>query len=371
MKILHLISEVGDGGDWTFLKCLAQCQAEKHDVHIFGQWVSCVSSQFDADNVHLHELRRWSLAKGFIVELLDFVKHARGGSQYTIIHCHSLQALFVAIALKIFHRTPIVFTMHLTTPQSRFKTLLKGILLKCANIVVAPSVETQEVLTLGYGMRIEDVCVIGCGVSEAAFYPADDLTRMESRQRFAISTEGTCVLGFAGRLNPEKRVFWLIEYVAHAVRRGFDIIAVIAGRGPDADALKSLALQMDGGGKRVIFCGKVADMREFYIGCDVVVLPSLHETFGLSTAEAMMCGVPIIRSRTEGYQSQIIEGKTGFGFNVDDKDDFFRKLDQLVEDRCLRERMRANAAVHAQKSFTLTSCVNRYDEVYQRARRVE
>jgi len=367
MKILHLISEVGDGGDWTFLKSLAQCQAEKHNVHIFGRWVSYVSSQFSADNVQLHEFRRRSLSRAFIGELLDFMNCARGESQFTVIHCHSLQALFVATALKVFHRTAIVFTMHLTTPQSRFKTFLKGILLKCANIVVAPSVETQEVLALGYGMKSENVCVIGCGVSEAAFYPADDLTCMESRQRFAIRTEGTCVLGFAGRLNPEKRVSWLIEYVAHAVRRGFDVVAMIAGRGPDADALRSLALQMDGEEKRVVFCGKVADMREFYISCDVVVLPSLHETFGLSTAEAMMCGVPIVRSCTEGYQAQVIEGKTGFGFNTDNKDNFFRKLDQLVEDRCLREGMRANAAAHALKSLTLTSCVNRYDEVYKRA----
>ena len=161
---------------------------------------------------------------------------------------------------------------------------IENYVLKCAD-GIAGTQRAREVLC-SKGHRRASVVVPQFGVDPDLFTPV-----VHSR------SEGKFVVGYAGRLVPEKGV----DVLVRAVRAVGDGSALhIAGSGPAMSQLRRLATRSD-----VCFLGGVAsiDMPSFYQGLDVFVLPSVGrkgwtEQFGRAAVEAMACGVPTIVADT-------------------------------------------------------------------------
>ena len=75
---------------------------------------------------------------------------------------------------------------------------------------------------------------------------------------------------------------------------------------------------------------KLSDMSEFYKSIDSLVLPSLHEAFGLVVLEAMSWGKPCIVSSTAGV-SEIINKSNSFIFNRKSFISFFKTLITVIK----------------------------------------
>lgn len=107
------------------------------------------------------------------------------------------------------------------------------------------------------------------------------------------------VVGYSGRLEKYKGVDVLIKAVAEAT----DTVLLVAGDGPEAEALRALVTALGIAG-RVTFLGHLgSDLPAFYRGLDVLVVPSLPtkgwlEQFGRVVIEAMASGVPVIASQS-------------------------------------------------------------------------
>jgi UDP-glucose:(heptosyl)LPS alpha-1,3-glucosyltransferase len=60
--------------------------------------------------------------------------------------------------------------------------------------------------------------------------------------------------------------------------------------------------------ERVEFCAPVADVRSLYAAADVLVAPSLEDSFNLPVLEAMACGLPVIVSPKAGVSEWLAHG---------------------------------------------------------------
>jgi glycosyltransferase involved in cell wall biosynthesis len=115
-------------------------------------------------------------------------------------------------------------------------------------------------------------------------------------ERSSRPTEDGFVVGFAGRLVPEKGLETLLEAVA-----GLDGVAVrLVGNGPERDRLTARAAEL-GVLLRIDTDIRHEQMASAYAGFDALVLPSRTtptwaEQFGRVLVEAMWCGVPVIGS---------------------------------------------------------------------------
>ena len=94
-------------------------------------------------------------------------------------------------------------------------------------------------------------------------------------------------------------------------------------------------------------------MPALYRSLDLLALPSRVEGFGLVVAEAAAAGVPCVRTDSGGHSETVIDGKTGFVVPIDDLDAFSDRLDRLLVDADLRQRMGHAAREHALAHFTL------------------
>ena len=121
------------------------------------------------------------------------------------------------------------------------------------------------------------------------------------------------------RLVPIKNIENLLRAWQLIEQRNSNYKLVIVGSGPEAENLLALAKTLEL--NRVDFAGSVNnnDIDSYYKTADVLVLPSLSETWGLVVNEAMASGLPVLLSnKVNASESLLQEGINGFGFEPTD-----------------------------------------------------
>jgi glycogen(starch) synthase len=161
-------------------------------------------------------------------------------------------------------------------------------------------------------------------------------------------------------------------------QKGFDILIrslgvdgtppwdlVIAGDGPERDALQSLARSI-GVAERVSFVGAIgrAELPALLARASAFVLPSRGEPFGIALLEAMAAGIPAVATRAGGVTDFAHDGENALLVDIDDVDAVARALRRLCTDSELRARLShaglATAAAHSWANIT-----PRYEALYR------
>jgi len=100
----------------------------------------------------------------------------------------------------------------------------------------------------------------------------------------------------------------------HALRalvdRGVDAELWVAGEGPDLQAMRAQVERL-GLVSRVRFAGWVASMDDWFGDIDVLLHPALREPYGISCAEALSRGIPVVATRVDGLSEVIEDGVDG------------------------------------------------------------
>lgn len=192
-----------------------------------------------------------------------------------------------------------------------------------ADRTLAPSTAAMEDLV---AHRIPRVHHWGRGVDVTGFVPSarDDALRAR------WSPDGRPVVGFVGRLAPEKHV----ERLAVLEKRG-DVKLVVVGDGVDQAKLRALM-------PSAVFTGALygAELAAAYASMDVFVHPGEHETFCQAVQEAMASGLPVVAPNAGGPRDLVAPMHTGLLLGVDE---FEAKLPGAVA-HLLAERQRYSVA---------------------------
>lgn len=142
------------------------------------------------------------------------------------------------------------------------------------------------------------------------------------------------VLGFLGRLVKEKGLRIFADTVACLKQREVPVKMLVVGEGP---ARQWFAERVPD----AIFTGFLSgnDLGRAVAGMDVFFNPSVTETFGNVTTEAMAAAVPVVAARATGAIDLIEEGKTGFLVPARDPSAYAEKIATIVTNPPLRRRM--------------------------------
>ncbi len=182
------------------------------------------------------------------------------------------------------------------------------------------------------------------------------------------ATPPSFVIGYAGRLVPEKGVAVLLRACA-SFPAGLAWSLRLLADGPDRERLTTLAADL-GIADRVDFLGRVPSTQapEFYRTLDVLVLPSLSrpnwvEQFGRVLTEAMACGVPVVGSQS-GEIPWVI-GDAGRIFPEGDAAALANILMALADDPVLRAALAAAGRARILTHFTQAQVAAETAAVYR------
>jgi len=171
----------------------------------------------------------------------------------------------------------------------------------------------------------------GRGVDLATYHPRNRLETATQAMRDQLAPHGEVLVGYVGRVAPEKQVERL------ATLRGLDNVRlVVVGDGPSMGSVER-ALR----GMPVTYLGALSgrDLATAYASLDLFVHTGTEETFGQTVQEAHATGIPVIAPRAGGPIDLVDHGTNGYLFAPDDDVQLRAYVENLVLDAGLRSRM--------------------------------
>jgi glycosyltransferase involved in cell wall biosynthesis len=174
------------------------------------------------------------------------------------------------------------------------------------------------------------------------------------------------VIGCVARLRWEKGQAVLLEAMAEVVKSVPEAMLIMVGDGPDRLSLelkaKSLGLK-----NNILWLGQKSpeEVYQLYGIMDVVAVPSLFEGFGLSAAEAMAAGRPVVASSVDGLNEIVEQGVTGHLVPADDKSALASRLLELLCKPDAVESMGSEGQKRVKKYFSSDAFANAICAAYK------
>lgn len=178
------------------------------------------------------------------------------------------------------------------------------------------------------------------------------------------------VLLCLGRLDPVKNQSWLLEQAPLVFQKHPKTLLVLAGPCTDEPYGKLLEEQIRSLGLRgrVLLTGGMSSEDPRLIGllqtAELLLLPSLSETFGLVILEAWAAGTTVLASRTSGPTALIDHGNNGWLFDLDRPGDFHEILGRALKDPARLKDMAANGSRIADR-YSIRALAARMKGLYE------
>jgi len=165
------------------------------------------------------------------------------------------------------------------------------------------------------------------------------------------------------RFSEQKAQGLLIDAVAQ-IRAPFRLLLV--GDGPLRPAVEQQVAKLNLG-DRVSFLGQRMDIAEILASSHIFALFTRWEGFPISILEAMRAGLPVVASDVNGVREAVADGTTGFLAPAGDIAMFRERLEQLLEDNSLREKLGIAGRLRFEKEFTVEAMLRSTAGIYRSA----
>lgn len=189
------------------------------------------------------------------------------------------------------------------------------------------------------------------------------------------SRDGRLSLLTVGRNHPQKGYRYIPGIAQRLAGAGLDFEWLIVGADTASVEQASRAIGLGDrvralpafGVDRRTFAMPPDPLVKLYQACDVFVLPSILETFGMVLIEAQAAGAAVVATRAPGCRDVIRDGETGLLAEPGDEADMARAILTLARDADRRERM-ARQAKSEVEAYRWENVAARYVDVYESVR---
>ena len=257
---------------------------------------------------------------------------------------------------------PIVTTLHgtditLVGIQPSFHSITRFSILRSQGLTAVSEFLREETVE-GFGVPGERIKVI------PNFIDTDRYRRgREPYHRSSLAPSSEKIVMHVSNFRPVKRVTDVVEVFARLLS-SVPARLVMVGDGPERPRAFERAKEL-GVEDKVLFLGKHVSVDELLSCCDLFVLPSESESFGLAALEAMACGAPVVASRSGGLSEVVVEGESGHLLPVGDVEGMAAAAVAILSDEATWRRMSASARETAVSRFEADKVVPVYEDLYR------
>jgi Glycosyltransferase len=309
---------------------------------------------------------------GFNVSMYDKVREVYRAEKFDVLHVHDFQVMPLAFLLKDEIDVPMIFTWHIpftSVMPNDWREFMVRYMRYYDQIVF--STDEYVRTAVESGLSPDRVTKINPFIETAEYKQVGE---NHFREKFGIPEKDHIVLCIS-RMDPRKGQEYLIQAMAEVYAKHKDATCVFIGNGSltkklmgrsgRVDDLKKLAESL-GLTEKVKFLGKVSqeDLLAGYDACDMVVLPSVNEGFGLVLSEAMCFGKPLIGSNIGGIPEQIVDGVNGYLFRPMDHEELAQYILSLIEHPEIGKQMGAIGKELVHMKFCVERGFKDHCEIY-------
>lgn len=163
------------------------------------------------------------------------------------------------------------------------------------------------------------------------------------RKRHGIAPDAFVVLGIL-KLIPREDPITLVKGFIRIAERHPNARLVLVGDGELRGAIEELVRERRVASIKLAGYVPYSDLGYYFGMANVFVHPAVGEPWGVSVNEALACGCPTIAADTVGAAADlVVPGETGFCFRAADPEDLARRLETMIEDKPLLDKMKKGA----------------------------
>lgn len=190
-------------------------------------------------------------------------------------------------------------------------------------------------------------------------------------QQFCYTPEpenGKIRVLLTARMIMEKGIFILTDAAIKLKEKYRDKVQFLLCGGLDDNpkAIKEEDLKRVCDGEYIQWLGYRTDVLSLLKDCHIVAFPSYYkEGLPKSLIEATAVGRPIITTDSIGCKETVIEGYNGYLIPVQDSETLADRLEILIEDKALRQKMGKNSRCLAEKDFSIENVIAKHLGIYE------
>ncbi len=250
---------------------------------------------------------------------------------FDLIHAHSLFSNgYVAMKLKEKYNIPYIVAVRNTDVNIFFKKMIHlrklgiNIISNADRIVfLSPSYRNQVIETYvpdNIKKSVYDKSVIITNGIDSYWIENKGMPK-------SINNTQVLKLIFVGSIDKNKNVLSVIEACELLIREGFELSLSIIGKVQEKKIFQVINSKEFANYYSYM---QKEDLIQHYRQCDIFVMPSKYETFGLVYAEAMSQGLPLIYTKGQGFDGHFEDGTVGYAVDANDIVDIASKIRKIV-----------------------------------------
>lgn len=298
------------------------------------------------DHIHIIPLEKNILS---VANLKSIVKMRQilNEERFEIISTHTTLAAFITRVAKLFTRkqtTRCINTSHGYLFYKNRNKLVSGIyffieyvLALITDDIITMNQRDYEVSKRFFRCKRNIYLIPGMGLNLNNIRLLQGEDKIKKKMDLGINSN-ELILTYIGEFSTRKNQVFLINKMQTLVHLHPDIKLILIGEGIKFTDCKQAAEDLIKKNK-IIFTGQIKNVYEYLSITDISVSTSKSEGLPFNIMEAMGCGIPVIASRVKGHTDLIKEGENGYLFELNSKDEMIIKIDKLIRDKALREKM--------------------------------
>lgn len=358
MKVLFVINSLNVGGAEKLcvdlIKLSKKCNHEI-DIYLLNNVDTCLKEELEKEDISIYNAGTNNYKS--IKHVIWLIKNKK---RYDVIHSHLSYSQYYVSLIRIFDKNiKLITTEHNTFNERRkysfFKKIEKYVYKSYNNIIVINS-ENMHSLTEWQESISDRVVVIDNGIDISRYLLADKECITEKVLKNCTTKKILMVAAFRKQKN-HKLMIDALNYLSE------DKVLILVGDGQPYEKkellnyVKSKGLQ-----NRVIFLGLRTDVENIMKCCDLFVLPSLWEGFGLVAVEAMASGLPVIASNVPGLYEVVNE--VGICFENNNITDLVNKINCLFEKNSKELDYIIRKGREKSLNYSIESTFRKYIKIY-------
>lgn len=367
IKLLSIIETLGKGGAERVLvntvPDLKKSGIECEVAILFDR--DDLAKELEEKGIKVHRLSlsyKWNIFEG-VYKLNRLIKK----NKYDIVHAHLFFAYFYTGLIKVFNKNiKTALTFHnLAYNAYPANTFIKKLRKKLDEFVVNKLIDKKTAVSNSVKQHFNKYLNVTNIEMIPNSFPIKNLRNYYGineniLKQYNLDNKDNFIILTPGRLVKEKGHLYLIEAVKILNKKYNNLIFLIVGNGPLKDNLRNIAPS------NVYFLGEMSHdkLMKFYNEVDLVVIPSIHEAFGLVVGEAMIMKKSIIATDIDGIKEIIENTKEGLLVPPKNSKALADAIERLYKNKLLRMKLAENGYIKIQQ-FDSNIIIKKWKNFYE------